>query len=578
MDDTTASTQPTIDKEAIDKVWTEEEQIAYRVEQYRSGAFEYQRRRHEDWRENYGLYRDKVVTNRLIQRQSVNVPLMKETIRTSLAKTDEFIDVYFENLSGNKQKEIFINAYWEDFYKKDNLEVKDVVDKKQQALYGRSTMKLNILDGRPSSEVLEAYDWLCDRYTDPSDIDNTANYQGHINNYKTISELEANELFSRSGIEELKAFFSTDAGVQASAENAEALLDKNQRMMEMGDYQITNPEVGETYVDVSEHYLKLWDEKKKKIMITVQVTAQGITLLSMQLEELLNINFFPFVSWADDVERTDLYSDGLADIVRTPNKILNSWFSQLVENRALRNFGMHFYDSTQGNGQWIPQTYEPVPWGWYPTAGNPNDVTKQVEIPDLSESIDEMEYLRAMVERATATTATEKGVNEDKDMTLGQIKIMLANSNERITSTAKFYRIARIQFAEKWYQLCIANEDKIDKVELFKKSSQGNYFSHEVGVGDFKDEKGYRCKVVSTAEREQKNIESVQKLQAVSQMFEGNMPLKKILQKKALDLVDLSSDEIKEVLDFEDKKPQLMPQDGLVPSPLSTAKPKVPMI
>lgn len=572
MDETESVKHTT--KETIAKKWTEEEQIAYRVEQYRKGAFEYQRRRHEDWRENYGLYRDKVVTNRLIQRQSVNVPLMKETIRTSLAKTDEFIDVYFENLSGNKQKEIFINAYWDDFYKKDNLEVKDVVDKKQQALYGRSTMKLNILDGRPSSEVLEAYDWLCDRYADPSDIDNTANYQGHINNFKTISELEANPSFNKTALAQLKAFFTTDAGIQAADENAQALVDKNQRMQEMGDYQITNPEVGETYVDVSEHYIKLWDEKKEKIVITVQVTAQNITLLSVQLEELLNINFFPFVSWADDVERTDLYSDGLADIVRTPNKILNSWFSQMVENRALRNFGMHFYDATQGNGQWVPQTYEPVPWGWYPTAGDPNKTTKQVDIPDLSESLDEMEYLRAMVERATATTATEKGVNENKDMTLGQIKIMLANSNERITSTAKFYRIARIQFAEKWYQLCINNEDKLNSVELFKKSSQGNYFSQEVSVGDFKDPKGYACKVVSTAEREQKNIESVQKLQAVSQMFEGNTPLRKILQKKALDLVELSSDEIKEVLEFEDNKPEVMPQDGLVPSPLSTAKPK----
>jgi hypothetical protein len=39
-------------------------------------------RRHPQWTSNYEIYRDTVITNRLTQRQSVNVPLMKETIRT----------------------------------------------------------------------------------------------------------------------------------------------------------------------------------------------------------------------------------------------------------------------------------------------------------------------------------------------------------------------------------------------------------------------------------------------------------------------------------------------------------------
>ena len=76
-----------------DKEWTEEDEISLRVQKYRTGAFEHQARRHPDWREIYGLYRDKVVTNRLTQRQSVNVPLMKESIRTMLSKTDEFTDI-----------------------------------------------------------------------------------------------------------------------------------------------------------------------------------------------------------------------------------------------------------------------------------------------------------------------------------------------------------------------------------------------------------------------------------------------------------------------------------------------------
>lgn len=579
MEDEKNTSTNTIEK--IDIEWTDEQYIEARVKQYRDGAFNHQERRHADWRENYGLYRDKVITNRLTQRQSVNVPLMKESIRTSLSKTDEFTDIYFESLSGDKQKEIFINSYWEYFYKVDNLELKDIVDKKQQCLYGRSTMKLNLVGGRPSAEVLEPYEWLCDRYADPSDIDNTANYQAHIGIFRTLSQIESNPLYDEAKVKQLKELYASQMGLALSEENVRALQAKNERMQDMGLYDINNPELGETYVELNEHYIKLWDDEKERLMITLRVTADNITLISVQLEELLNINFFPFISWADDVEKTDLWSDGMADVVRTPNKILNSFFSQMVENRTLRNFGMHMYDATQGDGEWQPQTYEAVPWGWYPTAGNPNTVTKQIEIPDLSEGIDEMEYIRAMVERATATTATEKGVNENKETTLGQVKLMLQASNERITSTAKFYRLARIEFGEKWYKFVMANAEWIEPVKLYKKSSQGNYFKEEVNVTDWMDDEGYVCKVVSTSERDQKNIEAVQKLQAVAGMFQGNAPLQKILQKKALDLVDLSADEIKEVLDFESKKPVLPAEgtlpDGSVPSPLSPKKAPVPV-
>lgn len=72
----------------------------------------FRERRHPQWTENYELYRDTVITNRLSQRQSVNVPLMKETIKTILANIDDAPDLYFENLDNDKQKELFMNEYW----------------------------------------------------------------------------------------------------------------------------------------------------------------------------------------------------------------------------------------------------------------------------------------------------------------------------------------------------------------------------------------------------------------------------------------------------------------------------------
>lgn len=559
---TTTAVAPSVAKE-----WTEEDEVALRVSKYREGAFQHQQRRHEDWREIYGLYRDKVITNRLTQRQSVNVPLMKESIRTMLSKTDEFTDIYFESLSGDKQKEIFINEYWNWYYKEDNLELKDIVDKKQVGLYGRSVMKLNLFDGRPTTEVLEPYDWLCDRYADPADIDNTSNYMAHINIFKSISDIEDCDMYDEDKIIELRNQYASAMGLITSEENAKALMAKNERMQDMGLTDINNPEVGQTYVELNEHYIKLWDEDSNRLVIHVRVTAGSITLLNKPLEDIFGINFFPFVTWADDIEKTDIWSDGMGDVVKTPNKILNSFFSSMIENRTLRNFGMHFYDATASE-KWIPQTYDPVPFGWYPTAGDPNKTTKQVDIPDLTDNMEQMNFIISMVERATASTATEKGVQEKGDITLGQVKLMLANSNQRITSIAKFYRLARIDLGTKWYKFVMANEKWIKPVELYKKSAKGNYFKETVKTSDWKDEMGYVCKVVSSSERDQKNIEQVQKMQAISNMFPNNLPLKNILKKRALDLVDLSPEETKEVMDFEEQNPT--PTD---PNAVSTVTP-----
>src|SRR6267143_277619 len=98
--------------------------------------FNYQRRRHEQWTENYQLYRDRVIINRLTQRQSINVPLIKGIIKTVLANTDEFPDIQFEELDNNKDKEIVFNELWKDFVVADKLEIKDIVDKKQDFIYG----------------------------------------------------------------------------------------------------------------------------------------------------------------------------------------------------------------------------------------------------------------------------------------------------------------------------------------------------------------------------------------------------------------------------------------------------------
>src|SRR3989344_4054815 len=88
----------------------------------KTAANELQKRKHEDWNDNYWLYRNKVKTNRLTQRQAVNIPLMKETIKTLLSKIDDPPTVEWKERGGDEQKELFYQEIWNYQSKNNKLE------------------------------------------------------------------------------------------------------------------------------------------------------------------------------------------------------------------------------------------------------------------------------------------------------------------------------------------------------------------------------------------------------------------------------------------------------------------------
>jgi len=339
--------------------------------------FKFQERRHSQWTENYQLYRDTVIINRLTQRQSINVPLIKGTIKTIYANIDEFPDIEFEELDNNKDKEIVFNELWRDFVIRDKMEIKDAVDKKQDLLYGKTWTKFNIADNRICSEIKEPFDMLIDRYADPSDIE-SADHLTEQGIYRTISQLEANPSFDKAAIQRLKIFYGTKTGLIKAEEATRLMQAKDERLATLGVPDTLNPILGHTVVQLKVHYKKVWDENDQEDHIHVIVIADSEILMAKPLKDILNIDFFPFVTWSDDPERNDHYPDAVADIARNPNKFLNSMISSLAENRTLRNMGMNYYDAT-ANPDWVPQTFDPVPFGWYPLPGKPKEVFQKVD-------------------------------------------------------------------------------------------------------------------------------------------------------------------------------------------------------
>ena len=561
----------------------------------KDSAMNYRERRHDDWNDNYTLYRDKVITNRLTQRQTVNVPLMKYGMLTILKEINESPLIYFENKDNNKTNEILFNEVFDYYAGKTKMNIKDRMDKKQCILYGRTFKKLNIVDGEFTFEVVDPQDMLVERHVDPAMLD-SARTIIQIGIFRTLTDILNNEDYSNRGKDLLKAYVG-DMPIQEEESNFSRFVDKQKRMSDMGLIDAYDPVVGETYIELNEVYRKEYDKKLEQNIIQVYVVASTdsglIELYKKPLHEVIGAtednywyDHFPYTSWATDIERTDFWSDSPADIVRQPNKLLNAWISQLSENRTLRNLNMHYYNAS--NSQFVPQTFQPVAWGWYPVPGNPNELIKDVQVPDLSESLDEMQFVINIAEKAIATSGTTGGTIEDRQVTLGEVQLAVANAKARTRDISLFYNEDWKEFGEKYVKMIEAGKDKLDPIVVYKKGRNGKkLYRKEIEVGKLFTKSGYDVDVKIASERQEQAIETINKLQAVKSIMPNNKPLNDIYEQRLLEFIGLTSEEMRDVIDYQKSLEELSkaevptPEElggtmGMTPQP--TTRPQAPVI
>lgn len=551
-------------------------------------GFNYRLRRSQDWRENYELARDRVTVNRLTQRQSVNLPLMKTTLRTLLKDVDDMPVVVFQNLDNDKQKEVFQNEYWKWTLDQNNAVIQDIVDKKQDFFFGRTFDSWQIEDGKITFNVEDPEDILIDRYVNPYDID-SARFIVHINIFRPLSVLRQNEDYDQKALDDIEEFFKSQLGIVKAEDNLNALQEKNRRMQELGVPDTDDPVMSETYVQLSIYYImkpngEKWTDHKTgkeytsendEMFVYVEAEDRQILMKKPQ-EKIIGVtednywrNHYRFNTWGDDIDNQDFWSDGIADIVRVPNKVLNSWFSQMVENRTLRNFGMNYYDATLQADGFDPNTFNPQPWGWYPVPGKPQDVLQKVDIPALSESLDEMQFVIDMTNRATASTDTQQGVISTGQRTLGEVELAQAQAKARVQGMSKFYTRAWEQRAYKFLKLIEAASDQLDVVKIYKEGNNSNdIYGREIAPTDWMSKSGYRVKVWSQDEKKANDTDSLNKGIAALNLMPDNVKLREIIERKALELADLKPEEITQIMDFEKQKNDMMQQamqNGMLP-------------
>jgi len=525
--------------------------VLVKLKAERKSGDEIQEHKHDDWNDTYELYRNKVKTNRLTQRQAVNIPLMKETIKTLLAKRNTPM-VDWQELGGDADKEILYQEIWDMGFRENKLELMDMLDVKNVLLFGISTTKLNISDTGVTMDVLDIFDVCFDPLMKVGDVE-TARFIIHKNIFKSVREILADDRYTTEGKNQLKIWVESPAGITQSNVNKEEWEKKMQRIKDMGvdhaDFKLYAG--GDRVINLTEHYATIWNETKKDWERRVMVYADNAVLLSDDaLVDLIGVDFWPFVVWSEDPETNDLYCDSVGDLVRTPNKVLNVWFSQMIENRTLKNFQMHWFLPGQN---YTPQTYTPGAGVMLPAppGDDINKVIKPVEISSLEDTMTAINALTQIVERATGATAIEKGEPESGVQTLGEVKILVGKAQERSIAMAQFQRMAWYERCVKWDGLMQANAPKI--IRLYKTGQSGKMYSKKVFASDWRSSEGYRPLIRSSSEQEVETVKGIQKFNFVLSMFPNNPALKKIAQKRTLEYLDLTPEELKQIEDAEEQ-------------------------
>lgn len=532
----------------------------------KAASTEFKERRFNQWNENYYLYRDKVLTNRLTQRQPVNVPVLRETVQTWISKIDEPPMLTFESRTRDNRSvdgEIVMNELWGYYFDRLKLEQVDNLEKKIVGLQGRGFKKWGFSRNEIFCDVLDPYDIDVSPQVNPLDLE-SAPYIIHRNIFKPLRSILANPKYEADGKRMLKAYLDTRYGLLRADDSRDEWNRRQERLRTLGAYNFDTFQATDIMVELNESYRLIWSNTEGRFVRHLVVTAMDKAVLYCKpLKEAIGIERVPIITWADDPDLNDFWCDGKADSVRKVNKVINTLISQDIENRAYLNFGMYFFNTNNGNFK--PKAFDPKPFGMYGVPGNPDEMVKQMQIQPLGDTASTIEWMKNLIQSSVAQTPTERGVAEAQQQTLGEVKLSLQQSTGRNEVTAKNYRRAWKESGEIFYELLNANAR--GQMTLYKKGNDGEYRAKTIFPSDWKNPRGYECKVVYKSEKQADDQFALQKAQYIDNDFAQN-PLAMIINKrKKLELLGWAPEEIDQVMQVEEQRLQPQPDPNEVLDP-----------
>jgi len=542
--------------------------IEHRKEKQESEDFK--KRRFAQWNENYNLYRDLVKTNRLTQRQAINIPIMRETIQTWISKIDETPDLVFTSRGrGDKNKtgELIVKELWDYYFDKNKLDILDNVDKKIVGLQGRSFKICGVSRGDFFVDIIDPYDIEISPKGNPLDL-NDAQYVIRTHIFKPLREVLANKNYSEDAKTALKIYMDSKEGLIQAAATREAYIEKMDRLRDLGAENFDDYNVSEVLVEVNESYKMQWNKEKNQFVRNLIVIAlDKVVLFNKPLKDAIGISKLPIVSWADDPDLNDIWCDGKGDSVRTVNKVVNMYISQDIENRTYRTFGMRFFNTL--NGTFSPRAFDPKPFAMYGVPGNPADIFQEMTIPELGDTTNNINFLKEMIQSSVAQTPTERGLAAGSRTTLGEVEINLQQSQGRNSVSSKHYRRCWKEAGELFYEMM--SQNKATPITLYKEAPNGELQRKDIYPSEWILPEGYECKVSVRADKDMADQFALQKAQYVIANFQANPTALRIARRKQLEIMGWTDDEINEAMSAEEMAEESVMEQPEIEEPTGQA-------
>lgn len=529
---------------------------------------DFKQRRFEHWNENYALFRDKVETNRLTQRQKINIPMIKEALKSWIANIDEAPEMTFKSLlkgAEYRDKDIQLTELWNKFFDDEYLAIKDQAEKKIVGLQGVGFKEIGWSRQKnfPYCDVKDPYDILLEKGCDPFDLQRHRTIKV-INIFKPLQEVLDTELYDQTARDNLRRHFEGGAGLIRADATDESYEMKENRMREMGAQNDISLDATIKKVELNVSYDMVWDKATQKYVRYYRVYAADVVcLIDKPMTEAFGFSFVPLVWWNVDPDINDPWTDGYADNMRPLNKVTNVYFSQDLENRAIRNFGMYFYNNM--GGKFVPQSVDPRPFGMYGVPGNPREIMMQMDIQTLNDNIEQINYLKNMAQSSTAQTPTERG-QASGAQTLGEVTMLKESSNAINYVDTKHYRKSWTDLAKMFIE--ILDVKQTAPINLYKEGNDGEFYEKKVNRQDWaigaegESSKKYKCIPVFKKEREQEDNFQIQKSQYVMNSFQNNPVALKIAKRKQLESLGWSAEDVEEAMRYEDQAMGAAQQQG----------------
>lgn len=308
------------------------QQIVAQALQEISFARTFKQGKTKNWKTNEDLYYGRKVKSDEA-RANVDLGQMSGFVHTLLSKIDNPLVFKFVKRKDAQLKRVqYLNALRQYDAKRDNWNIKDLVGKKQAAIYGRAiySYSADSVDGyKPHLDNVDVYDFLIDPSAGGVDIER-AMYMGDYGVVKTKQQLKAGV---KSGIY-LKT--ETERLIEGASNATESSQEETNKQSRTYD---TNVYTSQKEITGSDKF-KFWRwvttfEGERYYLL---ITEKGATAVELcLLKDKFKSNLFPYWTYAAFLDLTEFWAPSYCDYVRELYMAENVSINQMLDNAEAVN-------------------------------------------------------------------------------------------------------------------------------------------------------------------------------------------------------------------------------------------------